>query len=120
MLAMWGFMLASGNSPKRGRNGLCGACDNTPGSLAGPISAGVKGKVLLVLRGDCYFITKLQAAFEAGATAVIVYNNVGNEKLYMGSPEGMLPPVQEISEVIISTEDGELLVAQLLVGGCCR
>ena len=81
----------------------------------GPVSVDAAGKVLLVLRGDCYFIEKLQAAYAAGAVAVVVYNHVGSEKLYMSSPEGMLPP-PGIPQVIISKENGNALAKAIVAG----
>lgn len=38
-------------------------------------AGGVRGRVLLVQRGRCYFSDKARAAAAAGATAVIVYND---------------------------------------------
>ncbi|MFL1376149.1 MULTISPECIES: S8 family serine peptidase [unclassified Nocardiopsis] len=46
----------------------CTALGDTVGDLT--------GKTALVIRGDCTFVEKYDAAVDAGATGVVVYNNV--------------------------------------------
>lgn len=85
------------------------------GVAGGPISADVKGKVLLVQRGDCLFIEKLQIAFEAGAVAVVIYNTADTHKLYMGSPEGyMSPDVPQVRGGVLAC----LVVSRHAAGPC--
>jgi minor extracellular serine protease Vpr len=49
-----------------------GNIDNTGCS---PLSSHVEGNVVLVERGGCTFTDKVRNAYEAGATAVLIYNN---------------------------------------------
>ncbi|MGX7823578.1 M28 family metallopeptidase [Actinokineospora sp. 24-640] len=51
------------------------AVDATPGCEASDYTAAA-GKIALAQRGSCSFAQKGQAAFDAGAVAVLVYNNV--------------------------------------------
>lgn len=67
----------------------------------------VKDKVVLVKRGIVPFSEKAKSAMEAGAKAVIIYNNTPGE--FMGALEQEL----EIAVVSISKEDGEWLKEQL-------
>ena len=64
----------------------------------------VKGKIALVRRGSTTFEEKAQAAQNAGAAAIIVYNNVsGDIKMNAGT---ITIPICSISQ-----DDGELLAA---------
>ena len=66
----------------------------------------VKGKIALVKRGDISFEEKVQFAYEAGAAAVIVYNNVfGDIAMTIGN-EAKIPAVS------IGKDDGDILAAQ--------
>ncbi len=65
----------------------------------------VKGKIALVRRGSTTFEEKAQAATNAGAAAIIIYNNVsGDIKMNAGT---ITIPICSISQ-----DDGELLAAQ--------
>lgn len=69
------------------------------------------GKVALAIRGDCTFREKADAALDAGATAVVVYNNVpGNFSGTVGDP--LDAPV-----VGISNEDGQPLANVITASG---
>jgi len=64
----------------------------------------VKGKIALVRRGSTTFEEKAQAATNAGAAAIIIYNNVsGDIKMNAGT---ITIPICSISQ-----DDGELLAA---------
>ena len=64
----------------------------------------VKGKIVLVRRGSTTFEEKAQAAQNAGAAAIIIYNNVsGDIKMNAGT---ISIPICSISQ-----DDGELLAA---------
>ena len=66
----------------------------------------VKGKIALVSRGDITFEEKVQYAQEAGAIAVIIYNNVyGNITMTIGNHA-------KIPAVSIGRDEGEMLVAK--------
>ena len=63
----------------------------------------VAGKIALVERGEIAFTEKEQNAYDAGAVAMIVYNNAdGEETVYM-QLNGLLPAV------FLSKEEGKLL-----------
>ncbi len=47
----------------------------------------INGKIALVNRGDCAFVTKVKACQDAGAIAVIVANNVGGGTFNMGGAD---------------------------------
>ena len=66
----------------------------------------VNGKIALVRRGDITFEEKVQYAAEAGAIAVIVYNNVfGDLTMTIGNDA-------KIPAVFIGKDEGDLLAAQ--------
>jgi hypothetical protein len=68
----------------------------------------VPGRIALVDRGDCTFVTKVQHAQDAGAVAVIVINNqVGTSTM-----TGMDPTIT-IPSVMVSPSDGAALEAAL-------
>ncbi|HEX5541414.1 MAG TPA: M28 family metallopeptidase [Micromonospora sp.] len=70
------------------------------------------GTVVIIIRGDCTFGEKASAAADAGAAAVIIYNNV----------EGVLNATlggdftKDISAVTVTLEVGQELVAQVPAG----
>ena len=81
----------------------------TPADGCAAVS-GVTGKVALVDRGTCAFVVKAKNAQDAGATAVIVANNVA------GSPPpglGGVDPTITIPTVSITQPDGNMLKANL-------
>jgi Zn-dependent M28 family amino/carboxypeptidase len=81
--------------------------DATPGCEAADF-AGAEGKVALVSRGACTFAQKAQSAAEAGAVAVLVYNNVpGPVNGTLGEPVPGSAPAGGITQA-----DGQALAAQ--------
>ncbi len=81
--------------------------DATPGCEASDY-AGAAGKVALVSRGICTFGEKAMAAAEAGAVAVLVYNNVpGTLNGTLGAPVPGSAPAGGITQA-----DGQALAAQ--------
>jgi hypothetical protein len=74
-----------------------------------PITSNVSGKIALIDRGNCTFITKTKNAQDAGATGVIIVNNT------TGTPVGMTGSGQTINipTVMISQADGTTIKAQL-------
>jgi minor extracellular serine protease Vpr len=81
------------------------ACTALPaGSLA--------GKVALIRRGTCTFNVKAINAQNAGAAAVLIYNNApGIQSITVAGPPNVLIPVASISK-----EDGDLLDSRLASG----
>jgi len=71
----------------------------------------IAGKIMVIDRGNCPFISKINAVEEYGAIAVIMINNTGGDPISMGGTG-----TTSIPSVMISQADGELLKAQLLAG----
>lgn len=71
--------------------------------------ASVAGKIALIKRGTCPFVDKVNNAQNAGAIAVIMMNNVSGTPVAMGGTDGAIT----IPSVMISKQDGDLLVAAL-------
>ena len=72
------------------------------------LTANPAGKAALIVRGACSFAEKAVNAINAGATAVVVYNNVpGIVNGTLGGPIGSNVPVVGISQA-----DGQFILAQ--------
>jgi PKD repeat protein len=91
---------------------LDGVAPNNDGCTALSNAASISGKIALIDRGTCNFVTKVQTAQAAGARAVIVTNNQAGSPFSMG---GMATGIT-IPSVMISQTDGNLLRAQLAAG----
>jgi hypothetical protein len=74
--------------------------------------AQVAGKIAIIDRGTCTFLSKAQAAQAAGAVAVIIVNNVA------GQPPGMsgTDPSMTIPTVSVTQDDGFLIRDQISLG----
>lgn len=83
-----------------------------PNLACGPLNnaASLAGKVALIDRGSCNFTDKVLRAQAAGATAVIMVNNVPGDPIPMGGTPAS--PVT-IPAVMISLDDGARLKAEL-------
>jgi len=77
-----------------------------------PIAADLTGYVALIRRGTCPFHTKALNAQEAGAAAVVLYNNTAGRF----SPTVAGTPPITIPVVAISDTEGALIDARLAVG----
>lgn len=73
------------------------------------IDSAVKGKIALIQRGTCAFTDKVNNAASAGATGVIIYNNVAGA--LSASVPGVTVPVLSISNA-----DGKALLAAIKAG----
>lgn len=73
--------------------------------------AALAGKIVMIDRGTCSFISKVSAAEAAGALAVVVVNNNGGDPTAMGGTGNT-----GIPSVMISMADGDLIKAQLAAG----
>jgi subtilisin family serine protease len=69
----------------------------------------VEGQIALVQRGGCDFETKIRNAQQAGAKAVVVFNNQG-EPFLMSGPRGSVA----IPALMIGQADGQLLRERLV------
>jgi len=80
------------------------ACEAAPaGSLT--------GKIVLIRRGSCTFESKVVKAQDAGAVAVIIMNNVAGAGAVGMAEDNTV--IATIPSVMISKEDGDLLVSNL-------
>lgn len=72
------------------------------------ISTDLSGKIALAQRGSCNFTVKVLNAQNAGAVAVVIYQNTNDAAFAMGGEEDLIG----IPSVMISKADGEILVAE--------
>ena len=87
-----------------------GAAPNADACTAIVNTGQVSGKIALIDRGVCTFVSKVQQAQIAGAIGVIIVNNVaGSPPLMGGDDPGLLIPA-----VSISLADGNAIKAALL------
>lgn len=75
-------------------------------------AAAISGKIALIRRGSCTFVEKVKAAQDAGATAVIMMNNISGQPIPMGGTDATIT----IPSVMISKTDGDALEAALAGG----
>jgi minor extracellular serine protease Vpr len=75
-----------------------------------PASTDVRGKVALVRRGTCDFLTKATNVAAAGAAGLVGYSN---DDSFIGTP---FVPGIKIPVVYISRHDGELIDSRLAAG----
>ena len=98
----------SGGAMPLARTGTVASTDDACNPL--PATTDVQGKVALVRRGTCDFLTKATNVAAAGATGLVVYSN---DDTFFGTP--FVPGIQ-IPVVYISRQDGELIDARLAAG----
>lgn len=72
----------------------------------------LNGKIALVRRGDCDFVTKVEKAQNEGAIAVVVTNNVAGDPIVMGGSN----PNITIPAIMIYQSDGEDFINMLSSG----
>lgn len=72
----------------------------------------VNGNIAIIYRGNCNFTVKVKNAENAGATAVIMVNNIAGPPSTMGGDTETLT----IPAVMVSKADGQLMVDQLGTG----
>ena len=72
------------------------------------------GAIALVDRGSCNFVSKVHNAEDAGATAVVIVNNVGGDPGFMS---GSMDPPVGIPAVMISQTDGNAIKDGLPASG---
>jgi len=89
---------------------------NTANDGCSPLTnaGAMAGHVGLVIRGGCAFTVKAQNLVNAGATAVVIGNNVAGSGPF--SPGGSLPTPLDVPVVGISTADGQRIVTGLSAG----
>jgi subtilisin family serine protease len=78
----------------------------TPDDGCEPIEEDLSGSIAMVQRGTCFFYVKAYNAWQAGAEAVILYNNVaGGFNPSLAPPSADDPPI-EVPVVAITHDDG--------------
>lgn len=84
---------------------------NDPHDACDPIlnAANLNGKIAVINRGECTFVSKIQAAQNAGAIAVIMINNVPGDPINMGGSSAFI----NIPSVMISQSDGFSIINKL-------
>lgn len=76
----------------------------------------ISGNIALIMRQECNFVDKVLEAQQAGARAVIIYNNVDAEIVPMGLPEDFNDSILDIPAVSISRLDSIVLLDALNQG----
>ncbi|CAJ1358516.1 unnamed protein product [Effrenium voratum] len=75
-----------------------------------PLNASLRNSAVLVLRGTCAFSVKAKHLADAGAKAVVVYNNLYNSPyFYPAAAPNTTKPV--IPMFMVTREDGERIIA---------
>lgn len=75
-------------------------------------AAALAGKIVVIDRGNCPFVDKVQAAQDAGAVAVIIVNNAATAIIPMGGTSATIT----IPSIMISQADGNAIKAQMATG----
>jgi len=88
--------------------------DNYEGCDAATNSSEIQNKIAVVRRGTCNFSQKVYNAQIAGATGVIVVNNIAGEPTEMGA--GDHSDEITIPSLMISKNDGDAIIAALQTG----
>ncbi len=73
----------------------------------------INGNIAVIKRGECNFTDKVEFAVAAGATAVVVINNVPGTPIIMGTADGYDDSGVTISSVMISDIDGATLLTAM-------
>lgn len=85
---------------------------DTADACTAPVNAAaINGHITVVRRGDCTFVEKVLFCQNAGATAVIIVNNVEGFVGMAGADANVTIPAVSVSQA-----DGEALIAQMQAG----
>jgi hypothetical protein len=74
--------------------------------------ASLNGKIVVIRRGDCTFVSKVQAAQDEGALAVIMVNNVSGGTVGMAGTSLTIT----IPSIMLSQAEGQPLIDSLISG----
>jgi subtilisin-like proprotein convertase family protein len=66
------------------------------GQALGPIAADLTGKAALIQRGQNYFVEKVTHAANAHARLAILYNNSGDERLFVNGADFQFLPIPSV------------------------
>ncbi len=86
-----------------------GTTEPTEGCNALVNNAAIDGNIALINRGSCDFTVKVKNAQDAGAIAVVVYNNVEGNPIIMGGTDATIT----IPSVMITQGEGQDFVSAL-------
>ena len=75
-------------------------------------AASLSGKIVVIDRGNCSFVAKVEAAQNAGAVAAIIVNNVAGAPFQMGGASNTIT----IPSIMIEQNDGNAIKAQMAAG----
>ncbi len=75
-------------------------------------AAALDGKIVVINRGDCFFVDKIEAAQNNGALAVIMVNNTFTNPITMGGDGSNIT----IPSIMISLADGNPIITKLQNG----
>lgn len=79
----------------------------TPANGCDTIQEDLTGKIALIDRGACFFTTKILNAQDAGATGVLVVNNVAGDPVAMGHASSLEFP--DIPAAMLSKDNGNAM-----------
>jgi hypothetical protein len=86
--------------------------NGVPTEACNAFGASATGKIAVIRRGDCTFVSKVKNAQDTGAIAVIMMNNVDGAPVPMGGTDATIT----IPSVMISKADGDILESALNAG----
>ena len=86
-----------------------GTAESSQGCAAFVNSTAINGNIAVIERGSCNFTLKVKNAQDAGATAVIVINNISGNPFAMSGTDGTIA----IPSVMISKSDGAAILTTL-------
>jgi hypothetical protein len=98
--------LVEDNNSSPSSSDIHDACDPFTNASA------LNGKIVVINRGDCTFVQKIESAQSAGAIAVIMVNNVFGNPISMGGDN----PNITIPSIMISQSNGSPLITKLQNG----
>jgi hypothetical protein len=71
--------------------------------------ASIDGKIALIRRGECNFTDKVKRAQNAGAIAVIIFNNISGDPIALGGDDTSIT----IPSMMLSLSDGQSIIDEL-------
>jgi minor extracellular serine protease Vpr len=106
--------LPAGFGPSLDSTGTVSGTTKFEGAACAPLADSLTGMIPLIVRGTCTFVTKIRNAQNAGATAVVVYNNVAGDAITMGD-DGTGSDIT-IPSVMVSRTNGLAVRAGIVSG----
>lgn len=88
-----------------------GSPDTSDACTSAINAAAIAGNICVIRRGDCTFVEKVKFAQTAGATAVIMVNNVEGVIIMGGADATITIPAISVTQAV-----GEAIIAQMALG----